>query len=357
MSESNLTVVHLEVPDGYRACGRLDVYISEALPNLSRSKAQRLIKDGHVSVDGKAEQKVSTPVQAGRSIEVRLQRPPPVEAMPEDIPLSIVYEDEWLIVVDKPAGMVVHPAYGHRGGTLVNALLFHVGGAPVTIDEAGEIDDDDEDVGLSTATAAPRFEGDVTVRPGIVHRLDKDTSGLLVVAKNDMVHAQLAAQFMDRSIRRSYLAILWGVPDPPEGTVESFLGRDHRDRKRIAVVPEQKGKHAVTHYEVVEGFQHLSVVRFRLETGRTHQIRVHAKHIGRPVLGDRTYGGDSLRFGPDTAKRRQFFQNLFSQLPRQALHAQLLGFVHPVTKDELDFEAPIPEDMAAVISRLISVEG
>jgi 23S rRNA pseudouridine1911/1915/1917 synthase len=356
MEPSPETIVEIEVPAGYRAGERLDVYLADKLPNVTRSKVQKGVKAGLVIVNGEPQRKVSYAVQAGDRLQFRLQRPPPVEAQPESIPLNVVYEDDDLLVVNKSAGMVVHPAYGHRGGTLVNALLHHVGAGPVSFEDVEE-EPEDEDVGLATAEAAPRFAGDVTVRPGIVHRLDKDTSGLLVVAKNDAAHAALAAQFMRRTIRRRYLALVWGVPEPPAGTVDTFLGRHPRDRKRMAVVAEERGKHAVTHYELVEPLNHTSLVAFRLETGRTHQIRVHARHIGHPILGDTTYDGDRVRYGPDTGSRRQFFSNLFSRMPRQALHAHTLGFKHPATGQAMDFEAPFPEDMAYVLDRLRSVEG
>jgi 23S rRNA pseudouridine1911/1915/1917 synthase len=356
MEDPQETLVEIVVPPGYRAGERLDLYLSEKVADLTRSKAQRSLKAGHVTVNGDPGPKPSYPVQAGDRIELRLMRPPPPEAHPEPIPLTVVYEDEALLVVDKPAGLVVHPAYGHRSGTLVNALLYHVGGGPVSFEEEGE-EPEDEDVGLSTATAAPRFEGDATVRPGIVHRLDKDTSGLIVVAKSDVAHAALARQFMDRTIRRRYLALVWGVPDPPSGTVDTYLGRHARDRKRMGVVPEERGKHAVTHYEVLKPLAYAALVAFRLETGRTHQIRVHAKHLGHPVIGDGTYGGAELRYGPDTAKRRQFLRNLLARMPRQALHAESLGFSHPVTGEALDFTSPLPEDMAHVLDRLRTVEG
>ena len=345
------------MPPGQEPGVRLDQYLTGKLPNVTRSKVQRGIKDGRVTVNGETQPKPSYPVQPGDRIVCRVLRPPPLEVVPEPIPLAVVYEDDWLLVVDKPAGMVVHPAYGHRGGTLVNALLHHVGAGPVSADDLDEDEGEDDDLGLSTASAGPRFEGDPTVRPGLVHRLDKDTSGLLVVAKDDATHAALAAQFADRTIRRRYLALVWGVPDPPAGRVETWLGRDPRDRKRVAVRPEGQGKWAATNYETVEAFAHTALVRFRLETGRTHQIRVHALHLGHPLLNDATYGGDRIRSGPDTQRRRQFVQNLWGQMPRQALHAHTLGFQHPATGDDLRFEAPLPEDMASVLGRLRVAEG
>jgi 23S rRNA pseudouridine1911/1915/1917 synthase len=350
------TVVTFDVPEGYHAEQRLDVYLAERLANASRSKVQRGIKAGTVTINGAVQTKGSTPVVAGDRIVCRIPKPPPIEARPEPIPLDIVYEDDVLLVVDKPAGMVVHPAYKNRTGTLVNALLHHVGGGTLSF-EGDDEESEDEALGLSTATAAPRFEGDVTVRPGIVHRLDKDTTGLMVVAKTDAAHAHLAQQFMDRTIHRRYLALVWGNPDPPAGTIETQLGRDSKDRRRMAVVPGDRGKRAVTHFETVEPMQFTALVRFRLETGRTHQIRVHARHLGHPVLGDPTYDGTALRYGPDTKARRAFFRNLFEVMPRQALHAATLGFVHPATGEEVRFEADLPDDMRHVLGRLRQVEG
>jgi 23S rRNA pseudouridine1911/1915/1917 synthase len=357
------TLVEIAVPPGQEPGVRLDQYLTDRLPNVTRSKVQRGIREGRVTVNGAAQTKPAYPVQPGDRIVCRILRPPPVEVVPEPIPLDVVYEDAWLLVVNKPAGMVVHPAYGHRSGTLVNALLHHVGAGPLAAEdlerEEGEEDEDAEGdaVGLSTAGAGPRFEGDPTVRPGLVHRLDRDTSGLLVVAKDDATHAALAAQFAGRATRRRYLGIVWGVPEPPAGRVETWLGRDPRDRKRVAVRPEGQGKWAATNYETVEAFRHTALVAFRLETGRTHQVRVHALHLGHPLLNDVPYGGDRLRAGPDTARRRQFFANLFAAMPRHALHAHTLGFRHPATGQDLDFEAPLPGDMALVLARLREVEG
>jgi 23S rRNA pseudouridine1911/1915/1917 synthase len=363
------------VPDGYREHERLDVYLTRFLANATRNKVQHGIREGRVEVNGAVVRRVSHPVQAGDRIVCRILRPPPMEVVPEPIPLDIVYEDEHLIVLDKAAGLVVHPAYGNRTGTLVHALLWHVGSGPLILDDAGgvaeagddeagddeadddEADDDEADdgeaiEGLSSVNAAPRFDGDIAVRPGIVHRLDKDTSGLMVVAKSDLAHQRLARQFADRTIRRRYEALVWGHPEPPAGRIEASLGRDPRDRRRVAVVPEGHGKHAITHYETLEPLAFTSHVAFRLETGRTHQIRVHARHMGHPVLGDATYGGTRIAAGPDIARRRAFFRNLFEILPRQALHARTLGFVHPVTGESMDFESALPDDMARVLVRL-----
>ena len=346
------TLVALDVPPGQEPGARLDVYLTDKLPNVTRSKVQRGIKEGQVEVNDTAQTKPSYPVQPGDRIVCRILRPPPLELVPEPIPLDVRYEDEWLLVVNKPAGMVVHPAYGHRGGTLVNALLHHVGAGTVAAAELGDEDDDDDELGLSTATAGPRYEGDPTARPGLVHRLDKDTSGLLVVAKDDATHAALAAQFAARTIRRRYLALVWGVPNPPDGRVESWLARDPRERKRVAVRPEGQGKWAATNYETVEAFANTALMAFRLETGRTHQIRIHARHLGHPLLNDATYGGDTIHVGPDTARRRAFFANTFAGITGQALHAHSLGFQHPADGRVLDFEVPPPPGFTEALARL-----
>ena len=314
-----------DVPPGYTERERLDVYLTHKTANASRHKVQTGIRDGRVDVNGRTETRPSRPVTAGDVLVCRVLRLPPMEAAPEDLPLDIVYEDDWLLIVNKAAGMVVHPAYGHRSGTLVNALLHHVGAGAIAFDdgshgdldgegEAGEeaLDDEalnDEALGLSTVNARPEYGGSPTVRPGLVHRIDKDTSGLLVVAKTDRAHTYLAEQFARHDLERSYLSLVWGGPVPPEGRIETNLARDPRDRKRV--LAQAKGKRAVSHYETLEGFAiGVSLVRWRLETGRTHQIRAHAKHIGHPLLGDVTYGGDVLR-GVVTASRKAYFANLF----------------------------------------------
>jgi len=343
--------IQLEVPPGYREGGRLDAYLARFLAQASRTKIQRGIREGRVTVNGVVVQKPAYTVQPGDVITLRILRPPPVEIVPEPIPLDIVYEDPYLIVVNKQAGLVVHPARGNRSGTLVNALLYHIGSGPVRFDEEDDLPEDDE-IGLSMVSTGPTEAKLEAPRPGIVHRLDKDTTGLIVVAKDDVTHTGLARQFEHRTIARTYLAIVWGVPDPPWGRIEAAIGRDPRDRQRMAVVPDERGKRAVTHYEVVEALPAAALVRFKLETGRTHQIRVHARHIGHPVLGDPTYGGRTIRYGPHTPRRRAFYDQLFARLTRQALHAHTLGFRHPRTGEWLAFEAPLPEDMARALEQL-----
>ena len=356
MEERIETLIEIDVPPGYRERERLDVYLTSHVANATRAKVQTAIRDGRVDVNGVPILRVSHPVVAGDVLACRVMRAPPLVATPEPIPLTVVYEDASLLVVDKPAGMVVHPAYGHRTGTLVNALLHHVGAGALAFDE-GDGEPDDEVVGLSVVNARAQYDGAPTVRPGLVHRIDKDTSGLLVVAKNDAAHAHLALQFERHTIERRYLALAWGVPDPADGRVETHLGRDPRDRKRVAVVPDERGKRAVTHFETVEPFAFTALLAFRLETGRTHQIRAHAKHIGHPLLGDATYGGAEIRRGPLTASRRAFYANVFKTLGRQALHAQTLGFRHPATGEPMRFESPLPPDFASALERLRGVEG
>ncbi len=346
--------IRLEVPADYDGGERLDKYLARRLEEPSRAKVQRSIKAGAVTVNG-ADVKKSYPVEAGDEIVCRLVRRPPLGAEPEPIPLDITYEDDALLVVNKPAGMVVHPAYGHRSGTLVNALLHHVRSGPIRVEDEEDEALDEDEVGLSVVGAVPGQAGNPVVRPGIVHRLDKDTSGLLVVAKSDYAHRKLARQFKERTTRRRYLALVWGRPGPPAGRIEGAVGRDPRDRKKMAVVPEGRGKHAVTHYKTAEALAHTALLRLRLETGRTHQIRVHAQHIGHPVLGDPDYGGQRIRYGPNTRSRRAFFRNLFARMPRQALHAAALGFTHPTTGEALDFTAELPDDMQHALDRLRAV--
>jgi 23S rRNA pseudouridine1911/1915/1917 synthase len=280
-------------------------------------------------------------VQALDHIECRILKTKPVTLQAENIPIDILFEDDWLIVVNKPAGMVVHPAYGHRTGTLVNAILHHVG-----------FEGNEADPGLSTAQAGPRYEGDPTVRPGLVHRLDKDTTGILVVAKTDTAHTLLSRQLADRTMMRTYSALLLGVPETDRGRIETNLGRDPRDRKLVTVKSELQGKKAITRFRTVEVFQHASLVEFKLETGRTHQIRVHAQHMGCPVLGDHSYGGRKLGRWQKGTEGYRLLSECLKQIDRQALHARILGFRHPDTGRLMCFESAIPQDMRAVLDTL-----
>ncbi|MBI3006482.1 MAG: RluA family pseudouridine synthase [Ignavibacteriales bacterium] len=299
---------------------RLDIYLTHQVENATRNKVQRAIQAGLVLVNNK-KVKPSHQVSPLEVIDITFDRPKYPEASPENIPIEILYEDEELLIVNKPAGMVTHPAYGNYSGTLVNALLYHSGR-------------------LSKVNTE--------LRPGIVHRLDKDTSGLMVVAKTDSAHHHLAKQFSRRTIEREYVAIVWGRLKQPRGTIEASLGRSKKDRKKVAVVSD--GKHAVTEYEVLEQFDFLSFVRLKLRTGRTHQIRVHLAHVGHPVFGDPTYGGRNDQWGGMEGKKSQKAAKLLNLISRQALHAKTIGFVHPVTKKQTKFDSEIPDDMKSVLA-------
>ncbi len=347
-TKSDGDVVEIRVPDSFTAMPRIDKFLTQFFPDASRTKIQRSIKQGHAKVNG-ADVKKSYPVEPGDRIVCRVIEKPPMEAVPQDLPLDVVYEDDDLLVVNKAAGRVVHPAPGHRDGTLVNALLHHVQGERMSKDTP-EMSDDD--VGLSVVNALPNRPDHPVIRPGIVHRLDKGTTGLLVVAKHDVAHRHLAQQFKAHTIDRQYVALVWGTPRPPEGTITGAIGRDPHHRTRMAVVDAEQGKPATTHYTVQRSLGDVSHVAFTLETGRTHQIRVHAAHVNHPILADDTYGGAHIRYGQQGGKRRTFFDRLFETLGRPALHAAHLGFTHPTTEERLTFEAPLPDDMQTVWAQL-----
>ncbi|MGF1670240.1 MAG: RluA family pseudouridine synthase [Balneolaceae bacterium] len=321
----NRTEYLMHVPDGQHSDIRLDVYITSFVQNATRSKVQKAIKDGYVSVNG-VQQKSSYIMQPGDVIEISLPKPPPVKAKPQEMDLNIIYEDEDLLIVNKPSDMVVHPAFGNWQGTLVNGLLHHT------------------NKNLSKSD-------DQTLRPGIVHRLDKDTSGLLVVAKNDRAHHILSKQFAKKDVERTYWAIVWGKP-PREGTIVGNIGRSPQDRKIMAVLPEGEGKDAVTHFKTIEYFDYLALLEIQLETGRTHQIRVHMQAEGYYVFGDKSYGGDAVRYGPNTGTRKTMFKKLFEIMPRQTLHAKTLGFEHPGTNEYVQFNSPLPADFQEVLDTL-----
>ena len=306
---------------------RIDKYMASHLENTSRHRIQLAIKNGYVKV-GEKTAKANLIIRPGDVIRfVMPYERRGFEILPEDIPLDIVYEDDDFLIVNKPAGMVVHPGHGHFSGTLINALAFHLG-----LRQGPDAEDD---------------------RMGVlVHRIDMDTSGLLVVAKNDEAQLNLARQFFVHSIERRYVAVVWGNLKEDEGTITGNIGRDPNDRLRFKVYPEgDKGKHAVTHYRVLERFGFVTVVECRLETGRTHQIRVHMAHIGHPLFGDERYGGKEIRQGTIYAKYRQFIRNCFELCPRQALHAKTLGFDHPRTGKPVRFDSAIPADMTALLDK------
>tara|TARA_B110001454_G_scaffold139599_2_gene129665 strand:+ start:1660 stop:2619 length:960 start_codon:yes stop_codon:yes gene_type:complete len=314
-ASSSVTAIVDEALSG----ARLDKALAGLVPNLSRERLKALILEGHVTGKrGLALRDPALKVAAGQSFTVTLPDAAPAEAVAQNIPLDIAYEDAHLVVVNKPAGLVVHPAAGNLDGTLVNALLHHCDGQLSGI-------------------------GGVA-RPGIVHRIDKDTSGLLVVAKTDAAHEGLSVQFRDHSIERRYHAIVRGHPRPSSGRIETWLGRSDHDRKKMAVQREGRGKNAITHYRTVEALKGAALVECRLETGRTHQVRVHMSHLGHPLIGDQVYGrAGRMKFGHGATKQ---------SFARQALHAAALGFIHPITKERLAFESALPADMQELLSQL-----
>ncbi|MCS6916569.1 MAG: RluA family pseudouridine synthase [Chitinophagales bacterium] len=306
---------------------RLDRYLHSRLEGLSRNKIQQGIASGYVLVNNKVV-KANYRVRPGDELIIRYPRESdhlPLE--PENIPLDIVYEDDAVVVINKPAAMVVHPGAGNRSGTLVNALLYHFQQLP----------------------AMPGNE----LRPGLVHRLDKDTSGLLVVARHEQAMQHLARQFARHTVRRTYRALVWGDFRKDAGTITSRIGRSQRNRKVMDVFDEDLsiGKPAITHYRVLERFYYVSLLECQLETGRTHQIRVHMKHIGHPLFNDATYGGNRILKGTLFPRYRQFVEHCFTLCPRQALHAAQLSFIHPTSQKQMVFEAPLPDDMQQLIDR------
>ncbi len=303
---------------------RVDKFLMNFIENATRNKIQLAAKTGHIRVNDSIV-KQNYKVKAGDEVKVLFEHPPHENLLvPENIPLDIVYEDEALLVVNKPAGMVVHPGHGNYSGTLINGLLHHIDNLPVNSNE----------------------------RPGLVHRIDKDTSGLLVVAKTEAAMTHLSKQFFDKTSEREYVAMVWGNMDQDEGTVEGHIARHPKNRLQMQVFPEgDHGKEAVTHYKVLERLGYLTLVSCKLETGRTHQIRVHMKYIGHTLFNDERYGGDKILKGTTFTKYKQFVENAFKILPRQALHAKTLGFVHPVTGKAMRFDSEIPEDMANCIEK------
>jgi 23S rRNA pseudouridine1911/1915/1917 synthase len=317
---------HLKiVVDKGQSLLRIDKFLMLRVENASRNRIQNAIEADNVLVNAKPI-KSSYRVKPFDEISIVLPHPPrDTEVYPEDIPIAIVYEDDDVILVNKEAGMVVHPGFGNWSGTLVNALVFHFNALP----------------------QMPGNDG----RPGLVHRIDKDTSGLLLISKNERAMTYLAKQFYDHSISRRYIALVWGdLPD--DGTITGYIGRSAKDRKVMDVYDDaEKGKWSVTHYKVLERFNYVTLVECKLETGRTHQIRAHFKHIGHPLFSDAPYGGAQIRKGTLFAKYKQFVDNCFEIMPRQALHAQSLGFIHPTKKEFVNFETSLPDDFSQVIEK------
>lgn len=306
---------------------RIDKFLSDRIEKLSRNKLQSALKSGLIRVDGQPV-KPNFKVKAGHEIKVFLPEEKKVlRLIPEDLPITVAEDNPSWVVVNKAAGMVVHPGHGNYRGTLVNALMFHF-----------------KNLSSSKHNEEPR--------PGLVHRLDKDTTGLMIVAKNDEAHANLAGQFFDRTTGRRYTALVWGDLKEESGTITGHIGRSLKDRKVMSVFPDgEYGKHAVTHWTVLQRLGYITMVECRLETGRTHQIRAHFKHIGHPLFGDKQYGGDRILKGTTFTKYKQFVQNCFSILPRQALHARSLSFDDPVTGERITLNSELPDDMKQVVER------
>jgi len=303
---------------------RVDKYLMNRIENASRNRIQAAAKAGQIHVN-QSPVKSNYKVKGGDRVQVLFSHPPYENLLvAEDLPLDIVYEDDSLVVINKAAGMVVHPGHGNYSGTLVNALLHHFEKLPQNAQQ----------------------------RPGLVHRIDKDTSGLLVVAKTETAMTHLAQQFFDKTSEREYLALVWGRMEEKSGTVEGNIGRHPKNRLQMTVYPEgEHGKPAVTHFKVVEPLGYVTLISCRLETGRTHQIRAHMKYIGHTLFNDARYGGDVLLKGTAFTKYKQFVDNCFQQLPRHALHAKTLGFIHPATGQKMAFEAPLPDDFSGVLER------
>ncbi len=305
---------------------RIDKFLANRLVNASRNRLQQAADAGNILVNN-VPVKSSYRIKPYDDIQIVMDYPKrELKIIPENIPLNIVYEDDQLIVINKPAGLVVHPGHGNYTGTLVNALAWYF-----------------KDLPLFNTTDP---------RPGLVHRIDKDTSGLLVVAKTELAKTSLAMQFFDKTTERKYMALVWGSVKDDSGTITGNIGRSPKNRQVFMVFPEgDHGKHAVTHYKVLRRIGYVTLVECQLETGRTHQIRVHMKYINHPIFNDTNYGGDEILRGTTFSKYRQFVMNCFKILPRQALHAKTLGFIHPVTKEKMLFDSELPDDMATAIEK------
>ncbi|KJS05486.1 MAG: pseudouridine synthase [Flavobacteriales bacterium BRH_c54] len=304
---------------------RIDKFLMDRIPNTTRNKLQSALSEGHILVNKKPV-KANYRVKPLDDITVELPYPPQeIELIPEDIPLNILYEDDDVIVLNKDAGLVVHPGYGNHTGTLVNGLIYHFKNLPET---------------------------SMANRPGLVHRLDKNTTGVMVIAKTEQALSHLGKQFFDRTIERRYQALVWGDFEEEDGTVVGNVGRSLQNRKVMSVFPDGEfGKHAITHYKVLKRFGYVTLIECKLETGRTHQIRVHMQHIKHPLFNDEDYGGDRILKGTSFTKYKQFINNCFEILPRQALHAKSLGFEHPATGEWLHFETDLPEDMTKLLEK------
>jgi len=312
---------------------RIDKFVLTRISNSTRTKIQNSCDAGNVLVNGKPV-KSNYKIKPFDEISIQLTVPPrSVEVVPENIPIDIIFEDEFLAIINKKAGMVVHPAYGNYTGTLVNALAYHFKDLP---------------------SRPNKIENDLVLdRVGLVHRIDKNTSGTIMIAKTEVAMSSLSKLFADRNIDRKYIAFVWGDLKEDAGTIVGNVGRDLKNRKIMAVFPEgsEHGKHAVTHWKVIKRYGYITQIECKLETGRTHQIRVHFKSIGHPLFNDNEYGGDRILKGLNTAKYKQFIENCFKILPRHALHAKTLGFIHPITGQNMFFDSELPQDMLQMLGK------
>lgn len=307
---------------------RIDKFLMNRVQNATRTKVQSAIEAGNVMVNNKTIIKSNYRVKPFDEITIVYTHPPRLkEILAENIPINIVYEDDEIVIVNKHAGLVVHPGHGNYSGTLINALMYHFQHLPLFQQKQP--------------------------RPGLVHRLDKDTSGIMILAKNEYAMAFMAKQFFDRTTERQYVAIVWGDLKADEGTIIGNLGRNPKDRMQMTVFDdEEQGKHAITHYRVLKRWNYLTMVACKLETGRTHQIRAHFKHIGHPLFNDALYGGSHILKGQNTGTYKHFIQNCFETCNRQALHAKSLGFTHPETKEKMFFDSELPDDMKNLVKKL-----
>jgi 23S rRNA pseudouridine1911/1915/1917 synthase len=318
--------IHRIKTDPGQSMIRIDKFIFDRIENASRTKIQEACKEGYVTVNG-TEVKSNYKVKPGDEIIIYSEyEPKNVDVIAEDIPINVVFEDDYFLIVNKEPEMVVHPSYGHYTGTLVNAIMHHLKDLPL----------------FNTGEA----------RPGLVHRIDKNTSGLLVIAKTEEALANISKQFFDRTTDRRYTALVWGTPAEAEGTIDAYVGRSPKNRKVMHVFPDgEHGKHAITHYKIIENLGYVTLIECKLETGRTHQIRVHMKYIGHPLFNDNEYGGDQILKGTRFTKYKQFVQNCFNIIPRQALHARTLAFDHPKTGERMSFTSELPDDFKKVIEK------
>ncbi len=339
---------HFDIPSKQKPV-RIDVFLTNLIERVTRNRIQNAIDRGFVTVNNLVV-KASRKLKPGDVVVCKLIKPPPIQLIPQDLNIPVLFEDPYLLIVNKPAGMVSHPGFGNRDKTLINAVLWHLGVRENIVVEAA----DEEDEDLDAIDEGVIFASDA-VRPGIVHRLDKDTTGLLVVSKETEILTKLQRMFAARTVKREYLALVWGNVKQDSGTITGNIDRSTRNRKKFEVTTKG-GKVSITNFEVIERFEYLTLIRLRLQTGRTHQIRVHCSHNKYPLFGDQLYGGETVVYGGHSPRRRRFYEKLLSQIDRQMLHARTLGFEHPVSGEFISFESELPEDMTSILEQIREFE-